>query len=144
MRIVGLGVARALERVGVTAPVRLPYAAPERINDEGWDRSADVFGLAAIVFELLSGKRLAGTGSEAAESLAEVPGADMDALQRVFALALAADPSYRYATATAFTDALKDAMGIEIAPARAKAKRRPKLHVVAAESAEPSLPLDDA
>jgi hypothetical protein len=138
IRIVGLGVARALERVGVTAPVRRPYAAPERINDGGWDRSADVFSLAAIAFEMLSGKRVTGTGSEAAEALGEVPGADTEALQRVFALALAADPAYRYSTATAFTDALKDAMGIEIAAPKAKAKRKPRLRVVS-----PELPLDE-
>jgi hypothetical protein len=109
IRIVGVGVSRALERVGVTTPVRRPYSAPERINDEGWDQRADVFSLAAIVYELLSGKRVAGTGSEAAESLTDVAGCDVAALQRVFALALAADPSYRFATATAFTDALKEA-----------------------------------
>ncbi len=142
IRIVGLGVARALERVGVDAPVRLPYAAPERINDSGWDRTADVFSLAAIVFEMLCGKRVTGTGSEAAESLTEVSGADMEALQRVFALALAGDPSYRYATATAFTDALKDAMGMEAAPARSRPKRRPKLRVVTTET-ELGLPLDE-
>jgi len=109
IRIVGVGVSRALERVGVTTPVRRPYSAPERINDEGWDQRADVFSLAAIVYELLCGKRVAGTGSEAAESLTDVAGCDVAALQRVFALALAADPSYRFATATAFTDALKEA-----------------------------------
>jgi serine/threonine protein kinase len=109
IRIVGVGVSRALERVGVTTPVRRPYSAPERINDEGWDQRADVFSLAAIVYELLCGKRVAGTGSEAAESLTDVAGCDVAALQRVFALALAADPGYRFATATAFTDALKEA-----------------------------------
>jgi serine/threonine protein kinase len=108
IRIVGLGVSRALERVGVASPVRRPYSAPERINDEGWDQRADVFSLAAIVYELLCGRRVAGTGSEAAESLADIAGCDIEALRRVFALALAADPVYRFATATAFTDALKD------------------------------------
>jgi serine/threonine protein kinase len=108
IRIVGLGVSRALERVGVTSPVRRPYSAPERINDEGWDQRADVFSLAAIVYELLCGRRVTGTGSEAAESLTDVAGCDLEALRRVFALALAADPEYRFATATAFTDALKD------------------------------------
>jgi serine/threonine protein kinase len=130
LRIVGLGVARALERAGVTAPVRRPYAPPERINDSGWDRSADVFSLAAIVFEMLCARRVTGTGSDAADALTEVPGADMEALQRVFALALAADPSYRYGTASAFTDALKDAMGIEAAAPKPKARRRPRLRVV--------------
>ncbi|HET9834570.1 MAG TPA: PEGA domain-containing protein [Vicinamibacterales bacterium] len=139
IRIVGVGVSRALERVGVTTPVRRPYSAPERINDEGWDRRADVFSLAAIVYELLCGKRVAGTGSEAAESLTDVAGCDVAALQRVFALALAADPNYRFETATAFTNALKDAATpaadeaatVSVADeSKPKAKRRAKLRVV--------------
>jgi len=139
IRIVGVGVSRALERVGVTTPVRRPYSAPERINDEGWDRRADVFSLAAIVYELLCGRRVAGTGSEAAESLTDVAGCDVAALQRVFALALAADPNYRFETATAFTNALKDAAtpaadeAAKVSDAdesKPKARRRGKLRVV--------------
>jgi hypothetical protein len=160
IRIVGVGVSRALERVGVTTPVRRPYSAPERMNDEGWDRRADVFSLAAIVYELLCGRRVAGTGSEAAESLTDVTGCDVAALQRVFALALAADPAYRYATATAFADALKDAAASEADAAELadvsgptpKARRpRTELRVVTppdgveelalSDVEEPSLPL---
>jgi len=155
IRIVGLGVARALERVGVTAPVRRPYAAPERINEEGWDRSADVFSLAAIVYELLCGRRVTGTGSEAAEGLTDVPGlstalkagGDLEAVQRVFALALAADPAYRFATATAFADALKSALGVEVVPTESAPTPKPRarrprvgLRVV---SPAPELPLDE-
>jgi hypothetical protein len=139
IRIVGLGVSRALERVGVASPVRRPYSAPERINDEGWDQRADVFSLAAIVFELLCGRRVTGTGSDAADSLIDVAGCDADALRRVFALALAADPAYRFSTATAFTDALKDttvaanvaAVEPSVSPSKPKARRpRAKLRVV--------------
>jgi len=137
IRIVGLGVSRALERVGVASPVRRPYSAPERINDEGWDQRADVFSLAAIVYELLCGKRVTGTGSEAAESFGDVAGCDLEALQRVFALALAADPQYRFATATAFTDALKDTVAVDpsadaaVGAQKSKARRpRTKLRVV--------------
>ena len=36
-RLVGLGITRALERVGVAAPVRRPYTAPERIGGGAWD-----------------------------------------------------------------------------------------------------------
>ena len=48
-RLTGLGVARALERIGVVAPVRRPYTAPERIAGGEWDRRADVFSLAALI-----------------------------------------------------------------------------------------------
>ena len=150
IRIVGLGVSRALERVGVTSPVRRPYSAPERINDEGWDQRADVFSLAAIVYELLCGRRVTGTGSEAAESLTDVAGCDIDALRRVFALALAADPAYRFSTATAFTDALKDtaiaasAAPVEgVSPAKPKARRpRAKLRVVSPTLIDAEAPID--
>ena len=40
----------------------------------------------AIVYELLCGRRVAGTGSEAAESLTDVPGCNVAALQRAFGL----------------------------------------------------------
>ncbi len=152
IRIVGLGIARALEHVGATAPVRRPYAPPERINDGGWDRTADVFSLAALVFEMLTGKRVAGTGSDAAEGLTEVSHGDLEAVQRVFALALASDPAYRYKTATAFTDALRSALDIETpaaspravvedAPPKPRTRRaRPKLRMV---TPEPELPLNE-
>jgi hypothetical protein len=52
-RLTGVGVARALEQVGVTAPVRRPYTAPERMAGAFWDRRADVFSLAALLHELL-------------------------------------------------------------------------------------------
>src|SRR2546422_9218521 len=81
IRIVGLGIARALEHVGVTAPVRRPYAPPERINDSGWDRSADVFSLAAIVLAFPCGKPVSGHGSESAEGLTEGSGR-LEAVQR--------------------------------------------------------------
>ncbi len=153
IRIVGMGVARALERAGITNPVRRPYSAPERVSDEGWDRRADVFGLAAIVYEMLCGRRVAGIGSESAEGLGDVQGCDVTALQTAFALALAADPEYRFATATAFTDALKDAIvpdgvddAIPDAPGKPKPKRqRSRLRVVAdaEDDAAPASPQDE-
>ena len=60
-RATGFGVVEALERVGLRAPVRRPYSPPERIAGQPWDTPADVFSLAAIAFELLTGRRPAGT-----------------------------------------------------------------------------------
>ena len=91
-RLTGLGVARALERIGVVAPVRRPYTAPERIAGGEWDRRADVFSLAALMHELMWGRRVSGVGVQAAESLTEIAGGDLDALRDVFARALAEDP----------------------------------------------------
>src|SRR5207248_1270726 len=108
-RMTGLGVTRALERVGVAAPIRRPYTAPERIAGGRWDRRADVFSLAAIVYEMLWGRRVAGTGSQAAAGLVELPGGDLGALRSVFARALAERPDDRFNTALEFAAALKHA-----------------------------------
>ncbi|HMF61275.1 MAG TPA: protein kinase, partial [Vicinamibacterales bacterium] len=63
-RASGFGVVEALERVGLRAPVRRPYSAPERVAGEQWSTPADVFSLAAITYELLTGRRPAGTGEQ--------------------------------------------------------------------------------
>ena len=148
IRIAGIGVTPALERAGVAAPVRLPYTAPERIGGGAWDRRADVFSLAATVYELLCGRRVAGTGDDAAVSLTDVQGADPQALRSVFARALAAAPADRFATAGAFAEALKAATEtmapadvVEPAPApKPKRASRAGLRVVAPK-APPALPL---
>src|SRR6476469_3619201 len=63
-RASGFGVVDALERVGLRAPVRRPYSAPERIAGAAWSTPADVFSLAAITYELLTGRRPSGTGDQ--------------------------------------------------------------------------------
>ena len=109
--VTGLGIAQSLEDVGVVAPVRRPYSAPERIAGADWDRRADIFSLAALIYELISGRRISGTGTHASLSLDDIPSADADALSLVFARALADNPSDRYQTALSFVDALETAFG---------------------------------
>ena len=109
-RLTGLGVAQALEQVGVQVPVRRPYTAPERITGSQWHRRADVFSLAALVHELLWGRRISAAGEQAAEALTTIAGGDLAALKRAFARALARDPADRYATAIEFVDAVKSAL----------------------------------
>ena len=138
-RLTGIGVTHALERIGVVAPVRRPYTAPERIAGGDWDRRADVFSLAALMHELMWGKRVSGLGSRAAERLGDIAGTDPRALRDVFARALAENPADRYETALAFAEALKNAcpdVAVEAEPATA-AKRRPR------REKEPRLPLDE-
>jgi Protein kinase domain/PEGA domain len=106
-RMTGLGVTRALERVGVTPPVRRPYTAPERIAGGTWDRRADIYSLAAIVYEMLWGRRVQGAGSHAVAGLTEVQGADLASLRATFARALAEKPEGRFDTALEFAAALK-------------------------------------
>jgi len=106
-RMTGLGVSRALERAGVTPPVRRPYTAPERIAGAAWDRRADIFSLAAIVYEMLWGRRVQGTGTDAVAGLTDLPGADLASLRSTFARALAEKPQARFDTALEFAAALK-------------------------------------
>jgi serine/threonine-protein kinase len=105
-RLTGLGVAGAIEKIGVAAPRRRPYAAPERMAGGAWDRRADVFSLAALVHELLWGRRLTAIGGEAADALTDLPGGDLLRLQDAFACALAFDPVDRFETAADFAAAI--------------------------------------
>lgn len=116
VKLTGLGIVRALERAGAAAPVRRPYAAPERAANAVWDGRADTFSLAAVIHELLWGKRVAATGQQAADALGPLPGADVEALRAVFARALAENPDDRFATALDFAVALKKALHVEDAP----------------------------
>jgi serine/threonine-protein kinase len=108
-RLTGIGVARALEVVGVAVPVRRPYTPPERIAGAAWDRRADVFSLAAMIHELLWARRISGTGMRAVENLTHVEGGDLDRLRAAFGRALADDPAERFETALEFAEALKAA-----------------------------------
>jgi len=108
-RITGIGVARALEQVGITAPTRRPYAAPERVAGTVWHRFADIFSLAALMYEMLWGRRLNGAGVQAVATLEPLPGGDLTALSLAFSRALAEDPGGRYSRALKFVEALKNA-----------------------------------
>jgi serine/threonine protein kinase len=109
VRMTGLGVAYALELAGFSGPIRRPYTAPERAAGGGWDRRADVFGLAALVFELMCRRRIGGPGDQAADSIDDVPGANVDALRKAFSRALAENPGDRFSTAGDFARAVQAA-----------------------------------
>lgn len=140
-RLTGIGIASALARVGVAVPVRRPYASPERVAGYPWDRRADVFGLAALVCELLSARRIAGIGAEATEDLPSVRGADMVRLRQALARGLAEDPAARFETAPALVDALRRAVSTKPSSGR---RARPVGTVETVESMELALPLADA
>jgi serine/threonine protein kinase len=109
VRITGIGIAKALEEVGLSAPIRRPYTAPERTS-AGWDRRADVFSLAALIFELLTRRRVSGPGDQPYDAFNGVAGVSADALDRVFDRALAERPGDRFATAGDFAKALQAAV----------------------------------
>ncbi len=107
VRITGLGIAAALEEVGMIAPIRRPYSAPERSGGGSWDRRADVFSLAALTYEMLFGRAIVGVGADAADGITTIDGADSEALHMLFSKALAADPMQRIGTASAFVTDLR-------------------------------------
>jgi serine/threonine protein kinase len=110
-RATGFGVVDALDRLGIRAPVRRPYSAPERIAGESWGTAADVFSLAAITFELLTGRRPAGPGDQMGPLTGALSDTNLDAIRAVLARAMQEDPRRRYDTATAFASALDHAAG---------------------------------
>ena len=140
-RVNGFGVASALEHVGLKLPVRRPYTAPEIVTGRSWGPEADRFAVATIAYELLTGKRLAGSGDEVLARLVttesvNVP--DPSGLQQAFRNALADDPAIRPASAAGFVMALGDAVGLssdEIVLAMSGVPQDSSPHRVRAEAA---------
>ena len=108
-RASGFGIVESLERVGIRAPVRRPYTAPERIAGGGWSTPADIFSLAAIAYELLTGRRPSGTGDQIGAIGGENVGVYAASIHSVLARAMDDDPARRYSTALAFASALEAA-----------------------------------
>lgn len=109
VRLTGLGVAGAFEEVGLRVTPRRPYAAPERRERASWGTPADVFSLAAVAFELLTGRR-PGSVEALANEARSIPSPDPAVLAGVFARALSPRPDDRYQTALAFAAALRQAL----------------------------------
>jgi len=90
-------------------PVRPPYTAPEVAAGRAALPASDQFSLAAIAFEWMFGRRIAGPAVRPIEVRA-LPGVDRDALAKAFTRALAPEAADRFASCTAFCRALEAAV----------------------------------
>ena len=144
VRLTGLGIAAAIERIGQKAPVRRPYAAPERLEGGPWGRAADVFSLACLTAELLTGCRPASPEAGVAPDLTDIQAVDPAALTEVFVRATSPPTDDRYPSALAFAAALKHALtGDPLAPpADAERSRSRRGSKPTAERVGPRLPLE--
>ena len=143
-RVTGLGIAQVLDSLGVASPVRRPYTSPERVAGAAWDRRADIFSLAALVFEMLFGRRVVGVGAFAAESVTPIDGADQRVLRAIFTRALAEEPAGRFDTALEFAGALHGALQQSTSlpkPARTRRRDTDGRSPWRTSSSEPELPL---
>jgi len=112
VRITGLGIAQALETLGLAAPVRRPYTAPERASGVAWRRQADIFSLGVLAFEMITGRRPVGFGASAAGLVSGVgEGVDADACRHALGRALAERAADRFSHGKEFIDALVATLG---------------------------------
>jgi eukaryotic-like serine/threonine-protein kinase len=96
------------------------YLSPEQAHGQRATSASDLYGLGVVAFELLTGERPFKRESMAAEAAAHanepVPSASerrpglSRAVDLVFQRALAKRPQHRYPSASAFVDALDDAL----------------------------------
>jgi hypothetical protein len=128
-RITGFGVVEALQRGGIRAPVRRPYSAPERVAGDAWGTPADVFSLAAITYELLTGRRPSGLGADIGSEGLAPP------VYSVLARALDENPEARFSTALGFASALEAAGRGEAPPAPPVPRQGRKTKAAAAAAA---------
>src|SRR5262245_1102974 len=105
----GIGAAIAASRPAETASLLGDeHLAPEQISGEGSDARTDLYALAAMVFEMMTGAPPAGRTSVRALR-PDVP----RTLDRTIARALEPDPERRYPDARSFADALERSIDAE-------------------------------
>jgi serine/threonine-protein kinase len=137
--VTGFGVGRALETIGLRAPMRRPYVAPERVQREGWDARADIHSVGVLARELLVGRPRSDASREPclADDQAE-------RLQPVLAKATAARPADRFSSCLEFIAAVQDALAsrTQAAPVAALADHRSPRGRAKQPAHGPLLPLE--
>jgi serine/threonine-protein kinase len=115
VRVTGFGIVSTLEAIGIKAPIRRAYAAPERVNGESWDIRSDVYSLGALAHELLTRRRPAGSGEQDGALTSDATPEQRVQIRRVLASVLADNPDHRFTSGRAFVDALAAVARGEIA-----------------------------
>ena len=124
LQVVDFGIARVVdETAGMTAPGTVlgtaGYLAPEQAQGRETTAASDRYALAVVAYELLTGRRPFARESPTAEAAAHIheivppasEKADLpEAVDAVFARALAKNPVHRFPTAAAFVNALAEAL----------------------------------
>lgn len=122
-RITDFGVARASSRLSATRSGqlkgKLAYMAPEQARGGDIDRRADVFAMAIVLWEALTGRRLFKAENEMATlnrvlfepipSPRSIEPSIPEVIDAVVMKALERDPNARYESAAEFADALENA-----------------------------------
>ena len=134
VKLADLGIASAGQATGITRTGSMlgtpAYMAPELFDGDSATAAADVFSVAAIAFEMFSGRRARAIRDtrRIAVRAATAPPPDLrddrpdaPALAAVLARGMARDPAGRPATATALVDAIAAALREDERPAGAAA-----------------------
>ena len=124
-RLLDLGIVRCIAELSLVdagGPVGSPpYMAPEQWRGDALDERTDLYALAVVAYEALTGRRpfagdtLALARAHAAAAVPPVPADLPAALDAVFARALAKDRASRYATALELAASVRSAAGLSTA-----------------------------
>ncbi len=151
--LIDFGIARAADETRMTRSGNIigtfAYIAPERLDpDADEDARADIYSLACVLFESLTG-RPPFAGSTMAQLVAShlntpPPRASMKQLgvprrvDDVIAIGMAKDPNQRYATTVEFAYAARDAITVPINPTRLNPAVQSKAHAEPLKDRPPS------
>jgi hypothetical protein len=130
VKLADLGIATAADSTRITrtgaSPGTLAYMAPEQFEDGPATSAADVYALAAVAYEALTGRRVHEGGTAFARPSAPPDVADLPPrVGEVLLRGMARDPAARPSSAGALVDDLAAALGT----APPVAPRPPETHV---------------